>query len=573
MSIFSGCNIEYVYPYHNPNEGRNIINENFQCLVDSINFTITGSTSGHSIVNGGTNITVLSSGATVPPVYTVYLDSAVTISSLYATTVSGGTIYSGSTDLSSIFTSLIPSGITGNPHETLRFNTAGNSESSALLLNDMSGITATTYLTVGTRTGGTIGNNSFTYGLANVASGLQSKAGGVATVASGDYSVANGFQTYATDLLTRAEGFLTSASTDYAWAIGYGTSASGWSSTAFGYLTETRGQLALAIGWSSKAYGEESFAGGFNSRAEGPLSFAFGNETTATTNNAFAIGEETYAGSINSLAGGYSAYTFGSNSLSYGWRTRTEGYGSQAFGLTTITKGQGAFAQGGGTIAGRTTSGIPGTGRYAVATGYYTFARGDSSFAGGNGIFGGPYVYAAGSASFNHSTITATGYTSSGAAADNSAILGGLNQVIDASASRSIILGGYGITATTADTVYVPALNIYSALTINNSLDEVLVRDSDGSIRYRNASSIGTQGDFLPISGGTVTGDTIFTQGLSADTLAITTTTVAPLNLPVLPLSFTSATHGDVWVAADLSTGTTYLNLVVSGVTKTIELT
>jgi hypothetical protein len=66
--------------------------------------------------------------------------------------------------------------------------------------------------------------------------------------------------------------------------------------------------------------------------------------------------------------------------------------------------------------------------------------------------------------------------------------------------------------------------------------------------------------------------NSIVTNSLSADTIHITTTTVAPINIPVLPTSFTSSTHGDVWISADNTTGTTLFNMVISGVTKSVEI-
>ena len=111
---------------------------------------------------------------------------------------------------------------------------------------------------------------------------------------------------------------------------------------------------------------------------------------------------------------------------------------------------------------------------------------------------------------------------------------------------------------------------------IINSLSSTTISGGtlySGSTDLYDIFSTTSGGNFLDLSGGTVTGDTIFTQGLSADTITVTTTTVAPLNLPVLATSFTSSKHGDVWISADNVTGQTFFNMVISGVTKSVEIT
>jgi len=553
-----------------------IVNLNNNIALTSIDATsisgdtiYSGSTDLGSIfvnsVIGGNNIDI--SGTSISPI--VHLSDNIIINSLSATSISGGTIYSGGTDLYDIFLTSAPTGITGSEHETVRIDSLGNPVSSGILLNDAAGVSATTYMTVGTRTGVTIGANSFTNGLANVASGAQSRAGGYGTVASGDYSVANGYTTLASGISTRAEGFNASATTDYAWSVGYGTYAPGWAGFAQGYFTEANATLGFAIGWNSQANGDEAFAGGFDTRADGVLSFAYGDVASATSFCSFAIGDTTLASGAQSFAGGFETEANNINDFAFGWKSKANGWGSMALGLESETISQGAFAQGGGVMAGRIQGGgVPGTGRYAHATGYFTWAYGDNSHAGGGGVFDGPYVYAVGHNSFNHSEVNFSGYTSSGASADNSAILGGVNQVVDSGALRSVVLGGHGITATTADTVYVPALNVYSALTNDNALTEVLVRDTDGTIKYRSAGSIGAQGDFLPLTGGTG-GPYNFTGGTSANTLSLQSTTEAQLTMA--PVNAAAPADNSMWFTT--SGGTTVLNYRVAGVTKSVELT
>jgi hypothetical protein len=86
--------------------------------------------------------------------------------------------------------------------------------------------------------------------------------------------------------------------------------------------------------------------------------------------------------------------------------------------------------------------------------------------------------------------------------------------------NRSVVLGGQNITGSTDDTVYVPNLNINTAPSNDDSLTQVLVRASDGVVKYKSASSFGGGTSF---TGGTVAGATSFTGGLTANTFSATT--------------------------------------------------
>lgn len=97
MSHYTGGTIQVVYPFHNPDEGRRIWNENFEYVENAIHFSITGSTSAHTQVSGSNNITVLDSGATVPPIYSVYLNDNINLDSISSTTMSATSYYLGDT--------------------------------------------------------------------------------------------------------------------------------------------------------------------------------------------------------------------------------------------------------------------------------------------------------------------------------------------------------------------------------------------------------------------------------------------------------------------------------------------
>ena len=131
---------------------------------------------------------------------------------------------------------------------------------------------------------------------------------------------------------------------------------------------------------------------------------------------------------LNSATGNYS--------LSEGFNTTAIGESSHAEGSTTTAFGD-----------------------HSHSEGQLTIASGDSSHAGGTSSI------ASGEASFIHSS----GSTVSG--------------------KRSAVLGGRNISGTSIDTVYVPYLNLNYTPLNDNSLTQVLVRATDGTIKYKSVSS------------------------------------------------------------------------------------
>jgi hypothetical protein len=132
-------------------------------------------------------------------------------------------------------------------------------------------------------TGSTVGENSATFGLNNIASGkyafaegsinkatnFASHAEGNSTTASGNASHAEGLGTKATGATSHSEGLDTVASGDYSHAEGEGTTAEGkWS--------HTEGKFTNTKGWASHAEGNEAVAQGICSHAEGRFTVALG---------------------------------------------------------------------------------------------------------------------------------------------------------------------------------------------------------------------------------------------------------------------------------------------------------
>jgi len=151
------------------------------------------------------------------------------------------------------------------------------------------------------------------------------------------------------------------------------------------------------------------------------------------------------------------------------------------------------------------------------------------------------------------------------------------------------VTGSITLSAGTGDIYFL------NSIATDNALTNVLSRDpSDGKIREVSISSFSSSitasngltkiGDNITL-GGALTGntsisiggnvlsfsggDTIFTHSVSADTLSLTTTTSAPINMNSMNLA--SPADGSMWFST--SGSTTLLHYRVSGVTKSVELT
>ena len=154
-----------------------------------------------------------------------------------------------------------------------------------------------------------------------------------------------------------------------------------------------------------------------------------------------------------------------------------------------------------------------------------------------------------------------------------SSIVGGTGNSIS-SHDNSVVIGGSGIGALASNFVYVPSLNINTTPVNDNTLSQVLVRDSSGDIKYRDVSTIGGSGTF---TGGTVTGPTIFTAGVTANTISATTYYNLPIDIRVTggtysagTATFTNNTGGTFTVTGfSTSTSSTGAYLPLSGGTVT----
>lgn len=144
----TACTIVRVESYHGPNAGREIINENFECLNQVVGELQTASATGATIVSASTNI-VLTTGFTNGniPVYTVGVTdnpifASLSANSISATTLSSQTINLASTSIAQII--MQPVNVAAPPDGSMWFTTSGGT---TVLNYQVSGVTKSVELT------------------------------------------------------------------------------------------------------------------------------------------------------------------------------------------------------------------------------------------------------------------------------------------------------------------------------------------------------------------------------------------------------------------------------------------
>ena len=237
-----------------------------------------------------------------------------------------------------------------------------------------------TTLSMGRKTGTTVGYGSTALGSSVEASGYYSFATGENTKASGyvayaegqsteatqNGSHAEGNNTHATKSAAHAEGNNTNAKGEYSHAEGDGTNANYQAAHAEGGYT-TAGYRAHAEGYYTAATGEGSHAEGSNSQATAEYSHAEGYRTTAAGEHSHAEGDRT-------VAGGHYSHAEGRETQATALYTHAEGY-------TTLAAAPEAHAEGYYTKA--TSEASHAEGNYTEASGYYSHAEGFQTKASG----------------------------------------------------------------------------------------------------------------------------------------------------------------------------------------------
>lgn len=449
-------NLGRIEQYHNPNEGREIINSAFEIIeqttISGVSSTITAATLDNLSVSAATSLNILSAT----------------------------TIFSGGTNLYDIL-----SGTTGNPggNDTeVQFNNAGSFSGSPYFKY----LSASKSLNVGITD--VSGTTNIGFNLENLNGSI--KVGGDDTNAFGasllSSYVGNIFQP--TLLFLKASGTIASPSpvtneSTLASIIFGGYNGSEWKIADASAIRvrpvrnwsteETATKMELLIIPSGCTIHEQILTLSDNGNGIFKYGITVGDLLSSQTPTVGTIryasnklqGYEstgwfnlnqnefwttgTGTGSIVSVSPLFPNIASGNYSISQGEYSMASGNFSNAMGLGVTATTTGAHAEGSINIA---------SGYASHSQNYHTAAIGDSSHAGGYG-YGIQYlVVASGNSSFNHST-TESGQTSV-AAGNYSAILGGKNN--STTAEGSVILGCSGVTATTNYTTYVERFNIHT---------------------------------------------------------------------------------------------------------------
>ena len=387
------------------------------------------------------------------------------------------------------------------------------------------------------------GKSSHAQGVGTTASGIGSHSEGRNTTASGDYSHVGGNNSIASGSTSFIHSTNSLVTGDRSVVLGgVGITASGDSSIAVGVYTFTNGQGSFAGGYNQahtvvgdgfyqgltgitvngniyhvSANGEGSFVYG-GADSEGPL------QVDGTYSQAF--------GYNNVNLGNYSAVFGRSNFIQGGQYSLVSGIGNAVSGTTNLVSGQdntldssseeNIVGGNGNRLVGATNSII--VGQHGGGGSSETIGGTSLIVAGSNNSVGGTYLTTNGS----NNTLTSVSYSSvfgSGneiqedasysyvfgdgniSTGEDGAFIAGLSCTVSGvefstaigvnhvvTGDRTVVLGGSGISGTTDDTVYVPNFNIDSVPTTDNSIDNILVRNTDGSVQLRTAASLSEEG-------------------------------------------------------------------------------
>ncbi|MCI9448179.1 MAG: hypothetical protein HFH36_12500 [Lachnospiraceae bacterium] len=160
-------------------------------------------------------------------------------------------------------------------------------------------------ISLGRKTGTTVGAKSFAMGYDVTASGNYSHAEGLTSTASGNYSHAEG-NGISNGSASHAEGYGATAGGDYSHAEGSGTRASGNASHAEGRDTTASGDHSHAGGYGTIAENFASYAFGIHNR-----SMTTGGSMSAIAGDVLVIGNGSYSARSNAFRVTYSGNVFG----------------------------------------------------------------------------------------------------------------------------------------------------------------------------------------------------------------------------------------------------------------------
>jgi len=456
------------------------------------------------------------------------------------------------------------------------------------------------------------GYGSHSEGIATLSSGNYSHAEGESTISSGRSSHSEGYQTTSTGNYSHSEGQQTTSSGIYSHSEGKQTNSSGGWSHSEGNQTISSGIYSHSEGQQTISIGDWSHSEGSETISRGNWSHSEGSETISAGKNSHSEGDSTISGAFGYLVKFLSGFTqfdpsigditsyFGnyvvlddyiSNSI-YGYyevsgvtfngsetdlqlmdtsfnstvilsfpNVRTPfksdintGHFSHSEGLSGITHGLWSHSEGNDTRSIGLWSHAEGKetiswGNGSHSEGISTNAFGDYSHSEGIGtVTSGDYQHAQG-------LWNTTGDTTQGAF-----IVG--NGTNNSNRSNLIFAAGnqVNISGKTITTNF--------QMTSGGTNGYVLTSDANGNASWQPSSGGST------FTGGTVTGPTVFTNGLTANTVSATTYQNLPIDVFVTGgtyssgiATFTNNTGGTFTVTGFTTGGTSGTDVFVTGST------
>lgn len=188
-------------------------------------------------------------------------------------------------------------------------------------------------VSVGRKSGTTVGDSSFAFGVDVIASGNTSFAIGSNSEAKGKYSYAEGQNTHAEGDYSHAEGATTVARGTNSHAEGSNTAATGGWAHAEGYSTVAGGEISHAEGRETNATNSFSHSEGYKTTASGQIGHAEGFGTTAS-------GQASHSEGADTVASGHYSHAEGDECVAGGNRSHAEGLGTKASGKVQHIQGK-----------------------------------------------------------------------------------------------------------------------------------------------------------------------------------------------------------------------------------------
>lgn len=236
--------------------------------------------------------------------------------------------------------------------------------------------TGSGYLSIGRKSGTTVGENSVAIGVDVVASGVRSFASGDSTTASGSRSHAEGVSSVSEGVASHAEGGSTKA-------IGYGSHSEGFHTGAYGNYSHSEGKYTSAINEGAHSEGVNTTASRRASHAEGISSYVardiiYNNSDgldlyDPSLSEALTKDEILSYWNINNFSlaiGQYGSHVEGMDCLALDGACHAEGSRTKALGYVAHSEGFYSEAHGSYShVEGCKTSTAP-NGQYSHAEGY-----------------------------------------------------------------------------------------------------------------------------------------------------------------------------------------------------------